>query len=463
MYVGAQSPYLDVAALHQVHFQQTSASAGQFENMRTRHKKGALVVEALEKAVKMIEQGEVEKGLEELERLESEADHQEMYDIAMIYQQLGHAGRASRLVKRLLMDYPDEGELYILAAELSIDLEEEDEAIEWLLEISEEDESYIQAQMLLADLYQLQGLEEVAEQKLKNALESAPEEPVLLAGLGEFYLERGDYQKSIPFLKQAEQHGFEHPESSIYLRIAEAYSATGQFEEAMKYYEDGLAEKTELNALFGYGYTALQISDYETAVKQLEELRNLDYEYASLYPFLARAYEGKEQFDKALAVCQDGMRVDEFNDALYAEAGKIQLKLGNEEAAITSLREALSMNPGNVDAALSLLSALDNQEDAEGVLELVSYLREMSEDAPLFSWYEARAHLEEDDVSKALEAFQQASPSFLEDAAFLRDYGYALLEGGRREDGIHKLKQSLNLEEQPELQAFLETFAEDEM
>ncbi len=59
----------------------------------------------------------------------------------------------------------DEGELYILAAEIAIDLDEEEDAIEWLLEIKEEDSTFLQAQLLLADLYQLQGLDEVAEDK----------------------------------------------------------------------------------------------------------------------------------------------------------------------------------------------------------------------------------------------------------------------------------------------------------
>ncbi|GAE34569.1 tetratricopeptide repeat protein [Halalkalibacter akibai] len=151
---------------------------------------------AIEKVMQGIEQGHVEKGLTELASLEKTGDHQLKYDIAEAYYQLGHIDKAKNLVDELLMLYPDEGSLYAFAAELLIDLDEEDEAIELLLEIKEHDPAYLQAQLLLADLYQLQSLDEVAEQKLLKAAEKAPNEPIISYGLGEFYLGRGDYIKA---------------------------------------------------------------------------------------------------------------------------------------------------------------------------------------------------------------------------------------------------------------------------
>ncbi|WP_231686754.1 lipopolysaccharide assembly protein LapB [Bacillus sp. JCM 19034] len=144
------------------------------------------------------------------------------------------------MLDELLLLYPDEGELYTFAAELLIDMDEEDEAIEMLNEIKEDDPVYLQAQLLLADLYQMQSLDEVAEQKLLNAVKKAPDEPIISYGLGEFYLSRGDYGKSIPYLKKAVHSGETIPDVYLELTLAEAYSATGQFEDALHYYQRGV-------------------------------------------------------------------------------------------------------------------------------------------------------------------------------------------------------------------------------
>ncbi|WP_100398560.1 tetratricopeptide repeat protein [Bacillus sp. FJAT-44742] len=412
----------------------------------------------IEQALRVIEKGNVEEGLTHLHSLEEKADHQTKYDLAALYQELGRSDRARPLVEELLTYYPDEGELYILAAEIAIDLDEEEDAIEWLLEIKEEDSTFLQAQLLLADLYQLQGLDEVAEDKMKKALQHAPEEPVLLAGLGEFYIERGDFNKSIPYLKQANEKGFQFPEGSLALRLAEAYSATGQFEEALSFYEKGLKEKTELSSLFGYGYTALQVGDYELAARKLEEVKSMDKEFASLYPYLARAYEGVNDFKKALEVAEEGIKVDEFNDDLYVEAGKLYLKSGQKEPGEKMLREALAINPGNQEAFLTLLSYLEEQEQGEELLELVSHLREMGEEDPVFTWYEGKAKNLMDELEEALTSYENAFSAFSEDIEFIEEYGRILLEMGHREKALHQFR--ILLEKNPSRQDIEELIME---
>ena len=83
----------------------------------------------------------------------------------------------------------------------------------------------------------MQSLDEVAEQKLLLAAKKAPNEMIISYGLGEFYLGRGDYIKSIPYLKKVVHSKEQIPNVSVELLLAEAYSASGQFEDAMMYYE----------------------------------------------------------------------------------------------------------------------------------------------------------------------------------------------------------------------------------
>ncbi|WP_143083007.1 tetratricopeptide repeat protein [Salibacterium qingdaonense] len=401
---------------------------------------------SLEQIMEFIQQGDTEKGLELLSEFEKEADHQQKYDLVQLYNELGRPDKAEPLIQELIQNYPDEGELLTTAAETAIDMDKEDEAIEWLLEVDRKDEAFLQAQMLLADLYQLQGLNEVAESKLKAALQEAPEEPILLAGLGDYYLDQGDFSKSIPYLKQAERQGFEFPEGSLDLRLAEAYSSTGAFEDAMSYYEKGIKEKQEPQALFGYGYTALQISDYQTASKQLEELKAMDPEFVTLYPYLVRAYEGLENFDQALQTAEDGLSVDEFNDQLFLEAGKLNMALDDQDAAEKRLREALSLNPANRDAAFAVLELWLTQEDYESMIDLISYLKEIKEDDPKLEWYLGKAQWETEDFDKAVETYQGIQQEYTENESFLEDYGRLLLELGYRTEALRYFRSVLSLD-----------------
>ncbi|WP_185819618.1 tetratricopeptide repeat protein [Salibacterium salarium] len=400
----------------------------------------------VEDIMEIIQKGDTEKGLKMLDELEGQADHQEKYDIAQLYDELGRPDKAKPIIEDLITNYPDEGELFTIAAELAVDLDQEEEAIEWLLEVKKEDQVFIRAQMLLADLYQLQGLDEVAETKLKTALQESPEEPVLLAGLGDYYLERGDFSKSIPYLKQAERQGFEFPEGSLDLRLAEAYSSTGEFEDALSYYERGVKEKKEPHALFGYGYTALQIGEYKIAVEQLEKLKDMDPEFVTLYPYLIRAYEGIENYDKALQVTENGLSVDEYNDVLYVEAGKLQMALGNESVAEDRLREAISLNPSNIEAAYTVLELWNKQEDFDSIIDLVSYLKEIGEDDPRFDWYYGKAMWESEDFEKANQAYNSIQTEYAENEEFLEDYGRLLLEQGYRKDALTYLKKAVLLQ-----------------
>ncbi|WP_096200924.1 tetratricopeptide repeat protein [Bacillus sp. FJAT-45350] len=403
-------------------------------------------MQQVNKVFELIEAGEVEKGLAMLENIEQDANHDTKYTIAETYFELGHIDKAKNIIDELLMLYPDEGSLYAFAAELLIDLGEEDEAIEMLLEIKEEDPAFLQGQLLLADLYQMQGLDEVAEQKLLFASKLAPEEPIIAYGLGQFYLERGDYNKSIQFFKKVLQSGetFEHV--SINLCLAEAYSATGQFEDALGYYEKGLKERTEMSAVFGYAYTAYQLEMFPLAIEQFKIVKEMDHEFSSLYPYLAKAYEAEHFLDKAMTVLEDGLKVDEYNEELYVHAGKLSFKMKDPEKGEDYLRKVIAINPSHFEAVRTLAAYLKHEEKYEDLLELVSHIKDFGETDPLLDWYEASALKEEDDYEKASVIYEEIQSQFQHDPDFLEEYGHFLLEMGERDRAIVELTKALTLD-----------------
>ncbi|WP_227936203.1 tetratricopeptide repeat protein [Alkalihalobacillus deserti] len=400
----------------------------------------------IEKVIQDIENGSVEEGLRELAKMEKQADHQMKYDIAEVYHGLGHIDKAKKIIDELLMLYPDEGSLYALAAELLIDLDQEDEAIELLLEIKESDPAFLQAQLLLADLYQMQSLDEVAEQKLLLAAQKAPNETIISYGLGEFYLERGDYIKSIPYLKKAVHATEAIPNVQVELLLAEAYSASGQFEDALSYYKEGIKNRAEPNALFGYGFTAYQVGDMILAIEQLESLLSLDSDYSSLYPYLAKAYEAEGRLDDALETLENGIKVDEYNEQLYVHAGKLSFKRQNPDEGELFLRKVIALNPSNVDAVQTLAAYFKHNSLFEELLDLMTHMREFSEEDTLYTWYEATALKELDEFEEAYKCYTEIELHFQEDIDFLEEYGYFLLEFGMREEAKKKFQQYLTFQ-----------------
>ncbi|MCM3713581.1 tetratricopeptide repeat protein [Alkalihalobacillus oceani] len=420
-------------------------------------------MEAMKEVWKLIEAGEIEQGLRQLAELERKADHQTKYEIAEVYHELGHIEKAKTLIEELLQLYPDEGSLYALAAELLIDLDEEDEAIEMLLEIEEDDEAFLQAQLLLADLYQMQALDEVAEQKLLTAAKKAPEEPIISYALGELYIERGDYQKSIPYLKKAVHSADPIPDANIELKLAEAYSASGQFEDALAYYQIGVKKRLDPNGLFGYGFTAFQLGDMIVAIEQLEALKTLDPDFSSVYPLLAKAYEAEGRLDEAQETLEAGFKIDEHNDQLYLHAGKLCFKRQQPDDGEQFLRQAIALNPGNIEAVQTLAAYLKHNEQFDELLELVTHIRSFGEEDTMFTWYEATALRELDQYEEAAVRYAEIEGFHQDDPDFLEEYAGFLLEDGKRPEAKAYYKKLLQLQPErsdiEELLADLESFS----
>jgi len=401
--------------------------------------------EKLTDAIKLIEQGQHEEGLKKVETLEKVADDETKRTIAELYFELGLVDRSVNIIEQLMFTYPDHGELFAFAAECYSELGKEDEAIDMLSEINKDDASYVQAQLLLADLYENQGLLEVAEKKLLEAIKNEPNNGILQFGLGEFYLNRGDYQQAISYYKKAIHQGNLPGELPIQpqLKLAEAYSITGQFEDAMNYYREGLEEEETPDGLFGFGYTALQIEDTETAVKTFTRLLEMDPDYTSVYPYLARAFISQKKLDEATKTLEEGIKRDEFNEDLYLELAKLQFSKGEHLEGKVFLEKVIALNPSNLSAVKELLIYFHSEEDYESILDLVTFLDDYGEYDPLYERYRAKALFEQDDITGAAEAYDEALASLSRDEELLEEAAVTFLAVKNKKRGIALLEELL--------------------
>ncbi|MGY3714108.1 tetratricopeptide repeat protein [Sutcliffiella cohnii] len=383
----------------------------------------------IEKAMEHILSGDTETGLSLLKKNEKSFSDEEKYNIAHYYTQLGLINEAKSIFQELVAKYPTESELLISLAEVYIDADEDDEAVGILETVSKDDESYPQTLMLLADLYQAQGLLEVSERKLLEAKNILPSEPIIDVALGETYLSMGDYKKAIPYFVNAKKSG-EIVDFPFDERLAECYSSTGQWEEAMPYYDNALKKELNIDVLFQYAFTAFQAGYFKTAIEKFREVRELDYEYASVYLYLAKALEHENLLEESFQVSKDGLAVNEYNKELQLFSAKMALKLQNFDEAEKLLREAIALDPGYLEAALTLTKLLLQEERFDDVVECIEELEKFGETDPQFDWDLALAKEGLEQYSDALNYYRQAYTSFKDNSDFLQDYAYFLLQEG---------------------------------
>ncbi|EUJ19622.1 tetratricopeptide repeat protein [Listeria aquatica] len=346
---------------------------------------------------------------------------------------LGFLDETEDLYELLLAAFPNEGELYVRLAEVSIEKDQLDEAAERLEQIKPDDDAYLESLLVAADLYQMQGLFEVTEQKLQQAKSLAPGEPIIDFALGEFYLSQARFASAVQSYQSVLDAGItalQDETISVYVRMAEALSASGAFEEAIPFYEKALEENESLDTLFGLGLTAFQAKEYATAIHSFEHLKEHDPSYTTLYPYLAKSYEENGQKEQALEILEEGLKQDEFNKELFFEAGQLALSLGRLEEAENFFRQALVLDPEYIDAMLELNKLLLDKADYDGLVEIFEGLSEELITEPQIFWDLSVAYQETEQYNKAKENFEKAYPHFKNNPTFLREYGLFLREEG---------------------------------
>ncbi|MCI1818893.1 MAG: tetratricopeptide repeat protein [Carnobacterium maltaromaticum] len=393
--------------------------------------------------------------LEEAQELFIEAlekdQPEELYVLADTLYQLGFLAETKAIYEHLLIDFSHDDELKIGLAEIAIEEDDIDGAMDWLMAIEEESPAYPQALLVSADLYQVQGLYEVSEQKLLLAKELLPDEPILTFALAELYFVMGKYAQAIYGYEELSEAGLgEISGINLAQRIGSAYSAIGDFEQAIPYLELAEKENETTDLLFELGFTYLQNKEYRRASETLFKLKELDPSYTSLYPYLAKSLEEENQLDRATEVIREGLRADQYNPELFYYAADLFLKLGDEEQGEYYYQESLELNPDNETVQLALINLYLKQERFnEAVVKIETALENEEADAQ-FYWSLALAQEGLENYAKAAEAYQTAYPSFTRNKDFLKTYALFL-----REEGALKLTKEV-------IEKYLEIESSDE-
>ncbi|MGP4041331.1 tetratricopeptide repeat protein [Gracilibacillus sp. D59] len=398
----------------------------------------------IEQAIEMIHAGEVKEALKLLNETAISADIDTKLEISQIFVELGNHDLAESVLEDILNIEPGKSEAKVLLADIMIDDNKDEQAIQLLNEIEEGDENYLQALVQLADLYQAQGLFEVAERKLLIAKNLAPEEAIIDFALGELLFSSGEYHKSIIYYEKLRQKTEEFAGVNIASRLAEAYALNGEFEESLDFYQALNTEDPE--TLFRYGFLAYKSERYEIAIQAWEKLLEEELEYPSVYLYLAKAYEEEGMIDEAYQTANQGVEMDPLNKEMWFAAGRITLKTGDTTQAFDLVKKAISLDNEYQEALLFLVEAYKKHGNDSEIIQLLTEQVDIEPLDGIFYWELAKAYNEEEEFKQALNAYQNAYNKIKQDTDFLKDYGYFLVEEGRTSKALEVFEEYMVIE-----------------
>lgn len=396
------------------------------------------------KAVDLMENEQSEKAIALLESYLLNADDEKKYTIAEFYSQWGFYEEAIIILKELLVRYPAESDIKVMLADIYIGLENDKSAIDLLADIKADDPVYIQALLQMADLYQAQGLFEVAELKLLEAKKLSPTEPIIDFALAEFFFSIGDYKRSIIYYERLFPKTKELADIRIDIRLAEAYAASGEYEIALGYFQE--IDSNNPDILFKHGFTAYHAKRRDIAINIWKKVLELDEHYYTVYYELAKAYREEDLLDDAYAICKKGLQFDEYNKELYYYAGLLAYQLDDATESEKLIREAIALDPDYKEAILFMIELFKKTEDSLKIIDLILEIKELGADDPLYEWELARAYITEESYQKAFDSYEIAYNNFTEDSEFLKEYGYFLIEEGKLPDAILMFQAYLKIE-----------------
>lgn len=373
---------------------------------------------------------------------------------------LGFLTEAKQIFEDLFIRFPDWEELNLSLAEIAIENDLIDDAFTYLENISVESEHYVHSLLICADLYQLLGIPEVSEVKLKEAQQLSPEEPLILFALGELYFSSGQLKGAVSiYMELLAKEIQQIAGTSINERIGNCLSSLGNFEEAVSFLEKALAEEQTDDRLFQLGYTYLQIDENQKAISLLQQLRLLNPTYQTLYLPLAQALQTEELLEEAEAVLTEGIKENPYQVELFHLAAENSYRLHASQRAEQLLKQALAIGKKSDETRLTLSNLYLEQERYEEIVELLQSMEETSH--PYSLWNLAHAYSQLEQYEFARNYYEEAYLELSHEPEFLKEYALFLREEGAFEQMETVLMQYLKYESlDDDIQMLLEEIQE---
>lgn len=350
-----------------------------------------------------------------------------LYELATYLEGIGFYPQAKEIYLKIVEDFP---EVHLNLAAIASEDGQIEEAFTYLEEIQADSDWYVSALALKADLYQMEGLTDVAREKLLEAL-TYSEDPLLILGLAELDSELENYQEAIQGYAQLDNRSiYEQTGISTYQRIGFAYAQLGKFETATEFLEKALELEYDDLTAFELASLYFDREEYQKAVLYFKQLDTISPDFEGYEYGYSQALHKEHQVQEALRIAKQGLEKNPFETRLLLAASQFSYELHDASGAENYLLTAKEDAEDTEEILLRLATIYLEQERYEDILDLQS---EEPENL-LTKWMIARSYQEMDDLDTAYEHYQELVGDLKDNPEFLEHYIYLLRELGYFEE-----------------------------
>lgn len=350
-----------------------------------------------------------------------------LYELATYLEGIGFYPQAKEIYLKIVEDFP---EVHLNLAAIASEDGQIEEAFTYLEEIQADSDWYVSSLALKADLYQLEGLTDVAREKLLEAF-TYSEDSLLILGLAELDSELENYQAAIQAYAQLDNRSiYEQTGISTYQRIGFAYAQLGKFETATEFLEKALELEYDDLTAFELASLYFDQEEYQKATLYFKQLDTISPDFEGYEYGYSQALHKEHQVQEALRIAKQGLEKNPFETRLLLAASQFSYELHDASGAENYLLTAKEDAEDTEEILLRLATIYLEQERYEDILELQS---EEPENL-LTKWMIARSYQEMDDLDTAYEYYQELSGDLKDNPEFLEHYIYLLRELGHFEE-----------------------------
>lgn len=399
-----------------------------------------------EKMLLALEQEDLAQAQIELNEALRKDQSEILMELGEVLFSMGFLEETQSIYETLIKRLPEnEADFLLPLAEIAIENDDIEAAFAYLEKIQPNSENYPSALLITADIYQVLGIPEVSEAKLKEAEKILPEEPLITFALAELYFSNQQWSKAheqyqkLLALKMEEVAGV-----ALVERIGNLLSMQGDFEASIPYLEAAVEKKETPDNLFQLAFVQLQLKENEKAIEALDKIRQLDPQYQVVYLYLAEALQAEERLEEAQAVIEEGLKENPYQVDFYHFASENSYRLHDSKKAEQYLIDALKTGEKEDETLLILSNLYLSEELYEEAIEAVEAME--NTDQPYALWNLAQAYYQLEEFEQAAKFYAEASFSLQDEADFLKEYGLFLREEGRLREASEYLVNYLNLE-----------------
>jgi len=268
-----------------------------------------------------------------------------LHDVGQAWLRAGNSAKAEDFLERARQLKPDSADTLYLLAQANSEQRKNVRALELLVEAHKLAPSNTDVIFLLARMSMLQDYFEDAIPVLEEGVKIAPRRADLHAALGECYFTIGKADRA----HQEFQTLLDlDPSARSYAFMGLSYRHQGQFDEAKRYFNEGLA-KDPHNApcLFNMGYIENKQGHYAEAEKYLAQALEVDPSYNDALYEMAGVKMSEKKYAEALPLLRRAAQLLPRPAEAYYKLATAERNLHQTEAAQRDLKvfETLSKDP----------------------------------------------------------------------------------------------------------------------